>query len=39
MSCWKLYKECSREAARKQMFISFAHLPLTLFAFLFDKFL
>jgi heme o synthase len=39
MSCWKLYKECSKEAARKQMFISFAHLPLTLFAFLFDKFL
>lgn len=34
-SCWKLYRECSREAARKQMFISFAHLPLTFLAFLF----
>ncbi|MFN4256957.1 MAG: UbiA family prenyltransferase, partial [Saprospiraceae bacterium] len=33
-NCWKLYQECSREAARRQMFTSFAHLPLTLLAFL-----
>lgn len=35
--CWKLYKTCSREAARTQMFISFAHLPLSLIVLLFDK--
>ncbi len=35
-AAWKLYQDCSREAARKQMFISFAHLPLTFLAFLFS---
>lgn len=33
-NCWKLYQECTRDAARLQMFTSFAHLPLTLIAFL-----
>ncbi len=33
-ACWKLYQECSREAARRQMFISFVQLPLTLLAFI-----
>jgi heme o synthase len=32
-----LYKECSREAARKQMFFSLAYLPIALFALYFDK--
>lgn len=35
--CWKLYKTCERSAARKQMFISFAHLPLSLIVLLIDK--
>jgi heme o synthase len=35
--CWLLYKTCSREAARAQMFISFAHLPLSLIVLLLDK--
>jgi len=35
--CWGLYKTCSREAARTQMFISFAHLPLSLIVLLLDK--
>lgn len=35
--CWNLYKTCSREAARTQMFISFAHLPLSLIVLLMDK--
>lgn len=35
--CWMLYKTCSREAARTQMFISFAHLPLSLIVLLLDK--
>lgn len=35
--CWNLYKTCSREAARTQMFISFAHLPLSLIVLLLDK--
>ena len=29
---WRLYKECSREAARKLMFYSFLYLPVALFA-------
>ena len=35
--CWKLYKTCSREAARAQMFFSFAHLPFSLIVLLLDK--
>jgi protoheme IX farnesyltransferase len=35
--CWILYKTCSREAARGQMFFSFAHLPLSLIVLLLDK--
>jgi heme o synthase len=35
--CWKLYKDCSREAARAQMFFSFAHLPLSLIILLIDQ--
>jgi protoheme IX farnesyltransferase len=35
--CWKLAKEQSREAARKQMFASFLHLPVTLIVLLLDK--
>lgn len=35
--CWQLYKDCSREAARKQMFASFLHLPLSLIVLLIDK--
>jgi heme o synthase len=33
----KLYNECSREAARKQMFFSLVYLPIALFALYFDK--
>jgi heme o synthase len=32
-----LYKECNREAARKQMFFSLIYLPVALFALYFDK--
>ncbi|MBV6440037.1 MAG: protoheme IX farnesyltransferase [Haliscomenobacteraceae bacterium CHB4] len=35
--CWRLYKDCSREAARKQMFMSFLHLPVSLIVLLIDK--
>lgn len=35
--CWRLYKDCSREAARKQMFMSFLHLPVSLIVILIDK--
>lgn len=35
--CWKLYKECSRDAARRQMFFSFLHLPVSLIILLIDK--
>jgi protoheme IX farnesyltransferase len=35
-NCWKLFRECSREAARRQMFTSFIHLPLTLLVFLIE---
>ncbi|MDZ7878287.1 MAG: heme o synthase [Saprospiraceae bacterium] len=33
----KLYRECSREAARKQMFFSLVYLPIALLALFFDK--
>lgn len=35
--CWRLYKDCSRDAARKQMFMSFLHLPVSLIVILIDK--
>lgn len=35
--CWQLYKTCERSAARKQMFASFMHLPLSLIVLLLDK--
>jgi protoheme IX farnesyltransferase len=35
--CWILYRTCSREAARTQMFVSFLHLPLSLAVILIDK--
>lgn len=35
--CWQLYRTCSREAARRQMFASFLHLPLSLIVLLLDK--
>jgi protoheme IX farnesyltransferase len=35
--CWQLYKTCERSAARKQMFISFVHLPLSLIVLLLDR--
>lgn len=35
--CWQLYRGCSREAARRQMFASFIHLPLSLIVLLLDK--
>lgn len=35
--CWQLYRECSQEAARRQMFASFLHLPLSLIVLLIDK--
>lgn len=34
---WQLYRTCSREAARRQMFASFLHLPLSLIVLLLDK--
>jgi heme o synthase len=36
-TCLQLYRQCNREAARKQMFASFAHLPFSLIAILLDK--
>ena len=36
-ACWRLKIECSREAARRQMFTSFFHLPITLIVLLLDK--
>jgi heme o synthase len=36
-SCWKLYKNCDMASAKKQMFISFAHLPVSLIIILLDK--
>ena len=35
--CWQLYRTCSREAARTQMFVSFFHLPVSLIVLLIDK--
>jgi len=35
--CWQLYRNCSREAARTQMFVSFLHLPVSLIVLLIDK--
>lgn len=35
--CWLLYRTCERTAARKQMFISFMHLPLSLIVLLVDR--
>ncbi len=35
--CWILYKTCTREAALKQMFVSFWHLPVTLIVLLIDR--
>jgi len=35
--CWGLYRTCSHDAARKQMFASFLHLPLSLIIVLLDK--
>jgi len=35
--CWQLYRTCSREAARSQMFASFLHLPLSLIVLLLDQ--
>ena len=35
--CWELYRECSQAAARRQMFASFLHLPLSLIVLLLDK--
>jgi heme o synthase len=34
---WQLYTECSREAARKVMFCSFAYLPISLIVLYLDK--
>jgi protoheme IX farnesyltransferase len=36
-ACVVLYRQCSREAARRQMFISFLHLPMTLIVLLIDR--
>ncbi len=35
--CWQLYRSCSQVAARKQMFTSFWHLPLSLIVLFIDK--
>ncbi|MCC7245025.1 MAG: protoheme IX farnesyltransferase, partial [Saprospiraceae bacterium] len=35
--CWALFRTCSREAARAQMFVSFVHLPLSLIIILMDR--
>jgi protoheme IX farnesyltransferase len=35
--CWQLFQTNDRAAARRQMFASFLHLPLTLIAILIDK--
>jgi protoheme IX farnesyltransferase len=35
--CFELYRTCSRQAARRQMFASFLHLPLALIVILIDK--
>lgn len=35
--CWNLYKRCTKEAAMKVMFASFAYLPIALVALVLDK--
>ncbi|MCC7298864.1 MAG: protoheme IX farnesyltransferase [Bacteroidia bacterium] len=35
--CWQLFKTCERTAARKQMFVSFVHLPISLIVLLMDR--
>jgi len=35
--CWRLMRECSREAALRQMFMSFFHLPVSLIVLLLDR--
>lgn len=35
--CWQLFRFCTASAARRQMFASFAHLPLSLLVVLIDK--
>lgn len=35
--CWNLFRTCTREAARAQMFASFVHLPLSLIVILADR--
>ena len=35
--CWRLMQSCSREAALRQMFLSFLHLPLSLIVLLLDR--
>ena len=37
VQCWQLYKTCERTAARKQMFVSFMHLPVSLIVLLIDR--
>ncbi|HLP96108.1 MAG TPA: heme o synthase [Saprospiraceae bacterium] len=37
IQCWVLYRTCERSAARKQMFVSFVHLPISLIVILLDK--
>lgn len=37
-TCYRLYKDCSQAAARKQMFASFFYLPLSLIVILLDRF-
>jgi heme o synthase len=39
VQCWQLYKTCERTAARKQMFVSFMHLPVSLIVLLVDRFI
>ena len=36
--CWRLMRDCTREAALRQMFMSFLHLPLSLIVLLMDQF-
>ena len=38
-TAWRLYQDCSMAAARKQMFASFMHLPLTLIVLVIDRFI
>lgn len=36
-ACWQLYRNCDTASAKKQMFISFAHLPFSLIVILADQ--